>query len=153
MFTPCKHDIVTTHQAHRAQKHAGMLVQATIQASASPAYLSPQLISATPTPTQHQGSPAVKTEIQASPLASTQGQLSPSPHLSQTLHKQTLQEAHAEARQHFQHAHPVATEATSSPPISPAAYGIYAMVSSTCFVANFAGRANACLLIHLVREL
>lgn len=152
MFTACKHGIVTTHQARRAQVHAGMLVQAAIQASASPAYLLPQLDSATPTPTQHQSSPAAKTELQASPVAS-QGQLSPSPHLSQTLHKQSLQEAHAEARQHFQHAHPVATEAIPSPPISPAAYGIYAMVSSECFVIDLAGRANACLLIHVVPEL
>lgn len=45
--------------------------------------------------------------------------------------KQTLQQAHAEAQQHFQHAHPVMESPVLSPATVPAGTGIYSMVSNT----------------------
>lgn len=106
-----------------------------IPVMSSPAYLPPQLDSPdiSPSPVQNHLIHASKQELQrVPPLDTSPGpQTFETPHLSPLIHKQTLQEAHAEAQQHFQHAHPVATDPDLSPPISPAAYGIYAMVCST----------------------
>lgn len=126
-----------------------LLMQASVQASPSPAYLSSQLKSAQLPPSpilQHQPNPAAKEQHQqASPVASPHSQQLPaSPHLSQVPHKQTLQEAHAEAQQHFQHAHPVATESALLPPISPAASGIYAMVGTTMLTWVFCFDSKCC---------
>ena len=118
-------------------------MQITVNTSPSPAYMSPQLnsVQLPPSPTQNHLNPAAKQQqqlLQASPLSSPQPpQLPESPHLSPPAHKQTLQEAHVEAQQHFQHAHPAETEPVLPPPVSPAAYGIYAMVGVAAGIAVY----------------
>ena len=59
-------------------------------------------------------------------------QLQQFPHASQHAEPQrpTLQQAHAEAQQHFQHAHPVMESPVLSPATVPAGTGIYSMVSN-----------------------
>ena len=59
-------------------------------------------------------------------------QLQQFPHASQQAQpqKQTLQQAHAEAQQHFHQTHHITESPVSLPPIHPAGTGIYSMVST-----------------------
>jgi len=57
-------------------------------------------------------------QLQQAPLATQQAQP----------HKQTLQQAHAEAQQHFQQSHHAMESPAVPPPVQPSGTGIYAMV-------------------------
>jgi hypothetical protein len=57
-------------------------------------------------------------QLQQAPLATQQAQP----------HKQTLQQAHAEAQQHFQQSHHAMESPALPPPVQPSGTGIYAMV-------------------------
>ena len=57
-------------------------------------------------------------QLQEAPLATQQAQP----------HKQTLQQAHAEAQQHFQQSHQAMESPALPPPVQPSGTGIYAMV-------------------------
>ena len=46
-------------------------------------------------------------------------------------HKQTLQQAHAEAQLHFQHAHAETKSPDLAPPVAVVGTGIYSMVNHT----------------------
>ena len=57
-------------------------------------------------------------QLQQAPVATQQAQP----------HKQTLQQAHAEAQQHFQQSHQAMESPALPPPVQPSGTGIYAMV-------------------------
>ena len=103
------------------------------QAPATPSRLQPELPSMVSmhTPStllmqQHDMNPSMQQHMQQAHQQEAE-QLQQS--VDSQPHKQTLQEAHAEAQLHFQNAHAATNSPPLPPPTSPAGTGIYSMVS------------------------
>lgn len=77
---------------------------------------------------QHDMNPVMQQQMQQVHQKAEQLQQAPVATQLAQLHKQTLQQAHAEAQQHFQQSHQAMESPALPPPVQSSGTGIYAMV-------------------------